>query len=279
MRIYNLILLTVTVGLALPLSAAITKTVPNEITPEKRALFFGEAHFITVPGSLELKQEGSLKTAFLQRKVRWSRTGEIATDAQIAGNWGPIDIPAGSRLYAMPFKDGFISHQKSLEERGIAQPEVAWCTPDVNPKKGRPFCFFIDLSGTVLSATSRAGSRFYPEYMGISAMGSDIIVPPEILEKDVDFKTELTIELQITKIRKRKLSYQVDLFDGTKRSRIYWSKTDRAEDGSAVISLWGGELKIIPTGKKTFRIEETQPLKENVSKDEELMVPPYALRA
>lgn len=256
-------------------SSARAQVVNMTPAPAENPLFFGSAPFATVPGSLEIDASGTVKKPFLSRKVQWARTGKSTRDAEVAGNWGGIKIPAGTRFYAMPFKDGFISQQKQFAEQGVKVAEVAWCTPDVKPKKAKPYCFFLNLSGTLTHGTSGAGSPFYPEYMGIH---SYIIEKPEFEETPVEFETPLTLQVQIKKISKKSIKYEVKLFDGTKSSDIFSDKVARAEDGSARISIWGGDLEITPSGKKTFQVREISPVLENVPPEDEKLIPPYALR-
>lgn len=253
-------------------SAQVVNVTP---APSENPLFFGSAPFATVPGSLKIETSGRIKKPFLSRQVKWARTGKSTRDAEVAGNWGGIKIPAGTRFYAMPFKDGFISQQKQFAEQGVKVAEVAWCTPDVKPKKAKPFCFFLNLSGTLTYGTSGAGSPFYPEYMGIH---SYIIEKPEFEETPVDFETSLTLQVHIKKISKKSIKYEVELFDGVKRSDIFSDKVLRAEDGSARISIWGGDLEITPSGKKNFQVREVSPVLENVAPEDEKLIPPYALR-
>lgn len=246
-------------------------------SPSKHPLFYGEAPFATVPGSMKLDPSGTLKKPFLRRTVTWARTGKSTQDAEVSGTWGAIKIPLGTRFYAMPFKDGYISQQKRFAEQGIPVAEVAWCTPDVKPEKAKPYCFFIDLIGKLNYGTSGAGSPYFPEYMGVNSYNT-IFDKPKIVEASVDFGTPLTIEVQIKKISKKTIKYQIKLFDGAKRSDIFSEKVARAQDGSARISLWGGELEITPSGKKSFEVREVLPILETVAPDDEKLIPPYALR-
>lgn len=249
----------------------------STFSPSEKPLFFGSAPFATVPGSMAMEASGTVKKPFLSRKVTWARTGKSTQDAEVSGTWGAIKIPSGTRFYAMPFKDGYLSQQKKFAEQGIKIAEVAWCTPDVKPKKAKPYCFFIDLSGQLRHATSGAGSPYFPEYMGINGY-NNIFDEPKIVEGPVDFGNPLTMEVQIKKISRKTIKYEIKLFDGAKRSDIFSDKVERAKDGTVRISIWGGELEITPSGKKSFEVREVSPILENVSPEDEKLIPPYALR-
>lgn len=262
------------ISLASPAFAQFAK--PNDITVDP--IFYGATGFKTMPGSLALKTEGAVKQPFLSRKVTWARTGKSTRDAELTGTWGAIKIPAGSRFYAMPFKDGFPSFQKKAAEQGIKLPEVAWCTPDYKPEKGKPYCFFTDLSWKLNYASSGSGSAFYPEYMGVSQY-NNIFDAPSIEETPVDFDRPLTLEVQIKKIKKKEIKLQIYLNDGTERSEVFWGDFDRTDDGSARVELWGGAFDILPKDKKTFEVREITPFKNLIMLSDEKLHLPYALRS
>jgi len=264
------------------IAAALLATSPSwgqgvydKLTAGDRVLYFGEAGFTTSAGSLSLNLEAETKTSFLTREVKWTRTALSSKAAELTGTFGAIKMPAGTRFYGMPFKDGFPSQQKKMEENGISLPSVAWCTPDYKPKKQDPYCFFIDFTGNLNYGSSGTGSRFYPEYLGISSY-NNVFSAPELIEQPVGFDEKLKLEVQVSKISKKSIKYKIHLFDGDERSEIFRDKVKRSEDGSASISVWGGTLKIVPDGKKSFRVTQETPF--DTEKADENLHPPYALR-
>ena len=242
-------------------------------------IYYGQTGFKTVPGSVKMEAEGVVKVPFLTRHVTWARTGKSTNDLKVSGTWGAIELPSGTRFYAIPFKDGFLSAQKKMSEQGLNQPDVAWCTPDYKPEKGDPLCFFTDIGWQENYGTSGAGSAFFPEYMSISST-HNIFQSPHIKEAPVNFDQTLTIEVQINKIKKKSIKLEAQLFDGTERSDIVSEKVDREEDGSATFELWGGVFEIIPNDKKSFEIRQAKPFSSNVSLAEENLISnwPYSLR-
>ena len=250
---------------------------PTNFTPNP--IYYGQTGFNTLPGSVKLELQGAVKTPFLSRQVTWARTGKSTNDLKVSGTWGAIKMPSGTQFYAIPFKDGFLSMQKKMTEKGFNQPDVAWCTPEYKPEKGDPICFFTDLSWKESYGTSGAGSAFFPEYLSMSS-SSQIYQSPNIKEGPANFGKTLTIEIQIKKIKKKSITLEGQLFDGIERSDIISEKKERVEDGSAVFELWGGTLKIIPIDKKSFEVRQVKPFGTEISLAEEKLIPnwPYSLR-
>lgn len=272
-RVAALVCLAAMIG-----ASANAQILTKKVERREDPIFFGSAPFNTVPGSLALETSGTLKTPFLTRQVTWARTGLSTQDAEVSGTWGAIKFPKGTRFYAMPFQDGFSSQRDAMAAQGIKVPDVAWCTPDIKPKKGKPYCFFIGIFGRFGYGSSGVGSPYYPEYMGVSSYNA-VFAEPNIVEQPVDFGTPLTLDVQVKKISKKSIKVEITLFDGTKRSDVFSDKLQRAEDGSARFSLWGGELEIVPSGKKAFEVRVVRPLSEDVAPDDEKLIPPYVLRS
>ena len=251
------------------------------VTPDNVVVdpvYYGQAGFNTVPGSIKLETTGDVKTPFLTREVTWARTGKSTEELKVSSTWGAIELPVGTRFYAVPFKDGFLSTQKKVAEDGFDMPDVAWCTPDYKPEKGDPLCFFTDLSWRENYGTSGAGSIFFPEYIGIGQYNK-IFQSPKIKDAPVDFEQTLTLQAQINKIKKKTIKLEVQLFDGTEYSDIVELKADRDENGSATFELWGGVIEIVPADKTSFEIRQIQPFSSEISLDEErLLRRPYSLR-
>lgn len=238
--------------------------------------YFGEASFNTVPDSVEINSSGVVKQAFATKTVTHSRTGELVKDIRFTGNWGGITLPAGTRLYAIPFKDHFeVGIKKMMEDESL--PNIAWCSPYLKPDSKKLACIGARKNGSLNIFTSYGYSRYYPEYFSGNSTTNWIEGPPEIIEKPVSFDVDLKMEISVRKIKKKEVKVRVDLNDGEKTSRITYLEIDREADGSALLSIWGGEIKIIPNGKKEFSIEQTKPFPDQIGPAHEKLIPPFAL--
>lgn len=203
-----------TICAAIPALGQFTKVVEDAAEqPIPESFFFGDAPFVSEPDTLSLDPIGETKAPFLRATVRWAHTAKATTAGEIIGNWGGIDIPIGTRFYAIRFKDGFKSQIEREEKAGAKIPNVAWCTPDIKPEKNDPYCLFLSRTGRDVGiANSGAGTAFYPEYMGIGGHG--LSIAPTLERTDVTFDRALTLEAEVRRIRKSKVKFRVSLDDG-----------------------------------------------------------------
>ncbi len=239
--------------------------VPKEIP--RPDFFKGFGGYEVIEDSIKIAPAGKIKkdNIVLSYKIRPIRTGVLLNDLSFkAGGTQILDsskqVPAGTLLYA--------SHYGSARDNktGRTASGLAWCA--IRPTEKKPLCIFWDgrsrhlfAKKEIVQASYLEGkkeqSQFYvPTFRGGMIDGGTI---PEIEEQEVDFGTDIRIDLIFKRAKDERIKVELHLDDGRKKVWLWergFSKSQRTydENGKVQLSMLGyvleftkieGEKKII----------------------------------
>ena len=226
-------------------------------------MFFGEAPLLGQSNSLNLLSAADVKMPFATRDVKWGRSAILSADLNFKrqGEWQVM--PKGTELFAITFRDGFEDSWKKKLKRGEAVPNIAWCAPRYVTKKKISVCFYGGQNGKLMVGSGNHGTHYFPETMSASFQYFDLKETPLLQETFNSFDRSLKIEAEVRKISKKSISYRLYINDGEERSVIYKGKVNRDDDGTALLEIFGGTVRITPDGKKSFTVQPVKPLSDD----------------
>ncbi|PHS39719.1 MAG: hypothetical protein COA91_05485 [Robiginitomaculum sp.] len=201
-------------------------------------IFKGRTGFTSVHGTTKVLKTNIMRgEEFISRQVNFRRTGTLQADAKYGNFIVNKTIPAGAQLYASSY--GF--------------NRIGWCYPGKDNAnlgesfmgKATVFCILGSLTGSSaeLMRGSGGSSAFFTPKLVTPGMPGPV---PDILEEKVDFGRTFTSFMRVNRVKNKHIIIASVLHDGIKRVQMGTHKIRRAEDGSAILRIWGGEIKVIP---------------------------------
>jgi len=249
--------------------AAVTTTVLTACaTSAPSALFQGQASINSVEGGTSAKPSGqfSKNDVFAEREVIYSRMGRLTEDAVYKGAtllvpWERT-IPAGTEVYAFPYRTTY-----GYSSVGTGRAQLGWCAPGKNKSwfagsdSNIPICmfWFDGKQAKYIEGLGNQSAYYAPRLNANMTLYGTI---PNIKEDEIDIGRKLFMRLKFGEVDKKDFDIKMSFFDGEKDVFMRSFEAKKKEDGSATLTMWGGEFKITEIDPDNENIANIEVIKE-----------------
>lgn len=191
--------------------------------------------------------------AILTVPVRFSFTGVLEAPVTPVG-WFVKDepLPAGQPMFAMIYGRMW---------RPDADAVVVWCTHRKAPSKSEP-----NRWKTICLPKTQVGTYLWTEPFTLlpfrlsSDRSDNSVRPPTVKAGPADFGVPMIFSYRLLEFDAKDADINLYLSVDGYETWIGQTNLPRQADGSVVMPILGGAVRLVPTGKKTARAEVIAPL-------------------